>query len=75
MEPYRPSKYSGSGILFEFYYLVESNFRAIAMSSCIETGGAFSENYNLTRHTIIGEGKGTCIIFLFKSEFSHTLRS
>ena len=36
-----------NGILFEFYYLVESNFRAIAMSSCIEMGGAFSENYNL----------------------------
>ena len=35
-----------NGILFEFYYL-ESNFRAIAMSSCIEMGGAFSENYNL----------------------------
>ena len=47
MEPYRPSKYWGSGNLFEFYYLVESNFRAIAMSSCIEMGGAFSENYNL----------------------------
>ena len=36
-----------NGILFEFYYLVESNFRAIAMSSCIEMGGAFSENYHL----------------------------
>ena len=36
-----------NGILFEFYYLVESNFRAIAMSSCIEMGGAFSENNNL----------------------------
>ena len=36
-----------NGILFEFYYLVESNFRAIAMSSCIEMSGAFSENYNL----------------------------
>ena len=36
-----------NGILFEFYYLVESNFRAIAMSSCIEMGGVFSENYNL----------------------------
>ena len=36
-----------NGILFEFYYLVESNFRAIAMSSCIEMGGAFSGNYNL----------------------------
>ena len=34
-------------ILAEFYYLVESNFRVIAMSSCIEMGGAFSENYNL----------------------------
>ena len=37
----------GPLILFEFYYLVESNFRPIAMSSCIEMGGAFSENYNL----------------------------
>ena len=36
-----------NGILFEFYYLVETDFRAIAMSSCIEMGGAFSENYNL----------------------------
>ena len=36
-----------NGILFEFYYLVESNFRAIATSSCIEMGGTFSENYNL----------------------------
>ena len=36
-----------NGILFEFYYLVESNFRAIAMSSCMEMGGVFSENYNL----------------------------
>ena len=36
-----------NGILFEFYYLVESNFRAIAMSSCIEMDGVFSENYNL----------------------------
>ena len=36
-----------NGILVEFYYLVESNFRVIAMSSCIEMGGAFSENYNL----------------------------
>ena len=36
-----------NGILFEFYYLVENNFRAIAMSSCIEMGDAFSENYNL----------------------------
>ena len=29
------------GILVEFYYVVESNFRVIAMSSCIEMGGAF----------------------------------
>ena len=36
-----------NGILVEFYYLEESNFRVIAMSSCIEMGGAFSENYNL----------------------------
>ena len=36
-----------NGILFEFYNLVESNFKAIAMSSCIEMDGAFSENYNL----------------------------
>ena len=36
-----------NGILFEFYYLVESNFKAIAMPSYIEMGGAFSENYNL----------------------------
>ena len=34
-------------ILVEFYYLVESNFRVIARSSCIEMGGAFSEKYNL----------------------------
>ena len=47
MEPYRASKYCVSGNLFEFYYLVESNFRAIAMSLCIEMGGAFSKNYNL----------------------------
>ena len=36
-----------NGILVEFYYLVESNFRVIAMSSCIQMGGAFSEKYNL----------------------------
>ena len=36
-----------NGILYEFYNLVESNFRAIAMSSYIEMGVAFSENYNL----------------------------
>ena len=36
-----------NGILFEFYCLGESNFRAIDMSSCIEMGGGFSENYNL----------------------------
>ena len=36
-----------NGILVEFYYLKESNFRVIAMSLCIEMGGAFSENYNL----------------------------
>ena len=35
------------GILFEFYYFEESNFRVIAMSLYIEIGGAFSENYNL----------------------------
>ena len=35
-----------NGILFEFYYLVESNFKVIAMSSCMEMGGAFSGNYN-----------------------------
>ena len=34
-------------ISVEFYYLVESNFRVIAMSSCIDMGGAFSEKYNL----------------------------
>ena len=38
-----------NGILFEFYYLMESNFKAIAMSSYIEIGGAFSETYNLIR--------------------------
>ena len=36
-----------NGILFEFYCLLESNFRAIAMSSCIEMGFAFSKNYDL----------------------------
>ena len=36
-----------NGILVEFYYLVESNLRVIAMPSCIEMGGAFSKNYNL----------------------------
>ena len=36
-----------NGILVEFCWLEESNFRVIAMSSCIEMGGAFSENYNL----------------------------
>ena len=36
-----------NGILVEFYYLVESNFRVIAMFSYIEMGGAFFENYNL----------------------------
>ena len=36
-----------NGIFFEFYYSVESNIRATAMSSCIEMGDVFSENYNL----------------------------
>ena len=34
-------------ISIEIYYLVESNFRVIVMSSCIEMSGAFSQNYNL----------------------------
>ena len=38
-----------NGILFEFYYLVESNFGAVAMSSCTEMGGAFFESYDLIR--------------------------
>ena len=45
-----------NGILFEFYYFVESNFRAIAMSSCIEMGAAFSENYNLIPSSYNWEG-------------------
>ena len=36
-----------NGVLVVFYYLEESNFRAIIMSLYIEMGGAFSENYNL----------------------------
>ena len=36
-----------NGILVEFCYLVEINFRVIAMSSCIEMSDAFCENYNL----------------------------
>ena len=36
-----------NGILVEFYYLEESNFKVIAISSCREMGGAFSKNYNL----------------------------
>ena len=34
-------------ISIEIYYLVESNFRVIVMSSFKEMSGAFSENYNL----------------------------
>ena len=36
-----------NGILVEFYYLEESNYRVIAMSLYIEMGGAFSKSYNL----------------------------
>ena len=36
-----------NGILVEFYYYAESNFRVIVMSLYIEMGGAFSKNYNL----------------------------
>ena len=41
---YRGSIAGRNGILVEFYYLEESKFRVIAMSSCLEMGGAFSEN-------------------------------
>ena len=36
-----------NGILVKFYYLEESNFSVIVMSSCIELGGAFPKNHNL----------------------------
>ena len=36
-----------NGILVEFYYFEESNFRVIVMSLYIEMAGAFSENCNL----------------------------
>ena len=47
MEPYPSSnckvQIAGrNGILVEFYYLEESNFRVIAMSLCIEMGGAIT---------------------------------
>ena len=64
-----------NGILVEFYYLVENNFRVIALSLMNRNGWCvFPKIIILSPHPVIREGKGTCVIFPFKSELPHKLK-